>query len=210
MVSKRCMALLLLWSYTTIAVQTFSVWLQLPRNPLNIWNYWICEQTKHLFVAASNPHKPNFSVFTLSTFLKKESLRNLQMLHIILKCTCMKGIIRQFLKLSDRHLEERRCVWQYNHLNSRQTHTNRRVPLEALPGGSKAYIFADFRVCVMHVCLHVWPICPTENAPWYESSNGRLMLMTLAAAVSLLVFILSMSVFLCHRTRQAKTSKGPM
>ncbi|XP_042345969.1 hemicentin-2 [Plectropomus leopardus] len=49
-----------------------------------------------------------------------------------------------------------------------------------------------------------------EDAPWYESSNGRLMLMTSAAAVSLLVFILSMSVFLCRRAKQAKTSKGPI
>ncbi|XP_035528410.1 hemicentin-2 [Morone saxatilis] len=49
-----------------------------------------------------------------------------------------------------------------------------------------------------------------EDAPWYESSNGRLMLMTSAAAVSLLVFILSMSVFLCRRAKQTKTSKGPI
>lgn len=62
----------------------------------------------------------------------------------------------------------------------------------------------------MHVALHVWLICPTEDAPWYESSNGRLMLMTSAAAASLLVFILSMSIFLCRRAKQAKTSKGPM
>ncbi|XP_041799018.1 peroxidasin [Chelmon rostratus] len=49
-----------------------------------------------------------------------------------------------------------------------------------------------------------------EDAPWYESSNGRLMLMTSAAAVSLLVFILSMSVFLCRRAKRGKTSKGPI
>ncbi|XP_073341979.1 cell surface glycoprotein MUC18 [Pagrus major] len=49
-----------------------------------------------------------------------------------------------------------------------------------------------------------------EDAPWYESSNGRLMLMTSAAAVSLLVFILSMSVFLCRRAKQTRTSKGPI
>ncbi|KAM8734944.1 neural cell adhesion molecule 2 [Acanthopagrus schlegelii] len=49
-----------------------------------------------------------------------------------------------------------------------------------------------------------------EDAPWYESSNGRLVLMTSAAAVSLLVFILSMSVFLCRRAKQTKTSKGPI
>ncbi|XP_060906200.1 uncharacterized protein si:ch211-79k12.1 [Labrus mixtus] len=49
-----------------------------------------------------------------------------------------------------------------------------------------------------------------EDAPWYASSNGRLVLMTSAAAVSLLVLILSMSVFLCRRAKQAKTSKGPI
>lgn len=49
-----------------------------------------------------------------------------------------------------------------------------------------------------------------EDAPWYESSNGRLMLMTSAAAASLLILILSMSVFLCRRAKQAKTSKGPI
>ncbi|XP_038566865.1 uncharacterized protein si:ch211-79k12.1 [Micropterus salmoides] len=49
-----------------------------------------------------------------------------------------------------------------------------------------------------------------EDAPWYESSNGRLVLMTSAGAVSLLVFILSMSVFLCRRAKQSKTSKGPI
>ncbi|XP_023256850.1 hemicentin-2-like [Seriola lalandi dorsalis] len=49
-----------------------------------------------------------------------------------------------------------------------------------------------------------------EDAPWYESSNGRLILMTSAAAVALLVFILSVSVFLCRRAKQARTSKGPI
>ncbi|XP_040900616.1 carcinoembryonic antigen-related cell adhesion molecule 18 [Toxotes jaculatrix] len=49
-----------------------------------------------------------------------------------------------------------------------------------------------------------------ENAPWYESSNGRLILMTSAAAVALLVFILSVSVFLCRRAKQTTTSKGPI
>ncbi|XP_070823258.1 B-cell receptor CD22 [Chaetodon trifascialis] len=49
-----------------------------------------------------------------------------------------------------------------------------------------------------------------EDAPWYESSNGRLILMTSAAAVSLLVFILSMSVFLCRRAKRTRTSKGPI
>ncbi|XP_071324706.1 cell surface glycoprotein MUC18 [Trachinotus anak] len=50
----------------------------------------------------------------------------------------------------------------------------------------------------------------SENAPWYESTNGRLILMTSAAAVALLVFILSVSIFLCRRAKQARTSKGPI
>lgn len=49
-----------------------------------------------------------------------------------------------------------------------------------------------------------------EDAPWYATSNGRLMLMTSAAAVSLVVFILSMTVFLCRRAKKARTSKGPI
>ncbi|XP_034466049.1 uncharacterized protein si:ch211-79k12.1 [Hippoglossus hippoglossus] len=49
-----------------------------------------------------------------------------------------------------------------------------------------------------------------EDAPWYESSNGRLILMTSAAAVALLVFILSVSVFLCRRAKHTKTIKGPI
>ncbi|XP_041844882.1 uncharacterized protein si:ch211-79k12.1 [Melanotaenia boesemani] len=49
-----------------------------------------------------------------------------------------------------------------------------------------------------------------EDAPWYETTNGRLWLMTSAAAVSLFVFILSMSVFLCRRAKRIKTSKGPI
>ncbi|KAA8591735.1 uncharacterized protein si:ch211-79k12.1 [Etheostoma spectabile] len=50
----------------------------------------------------------------------------------------------------------------------------------------------------------------SEDAAWYESSNGRLILMTSAAGVSLFVFILSVSVFLCRRAKQTKTSKGPI
>ncbi|XP_070691660.1 advanced glycosylation end product-specific receptor [Pempheris klunzingeri] len=49
-----------------------------------------------------------------------------------------------------------------------------------------------------------------EDAPWYESSNGRLMLITVAMAVCLLAFIVSMSVFLYHRIKQLRTSKGPI
>lgn len=67
--------------------------------------------------------------------------------------------------------------------------------------------FADFAFRVIHVFLHV---CPTEDAHWYETSDGRLMLMISAVAVALVVFILSMIVFLCRRAKETKTSKGPM
>lgn len=49
-----------------------------------------------------------------------------------------------------------------------------------------------------------------EDAAWYESTNGRFILMTLAVAVVLLVFVVSMTVFLCNRSKQTKTSKGPI
>ncbi|KAM6910155.1 cell surface glycoprotein MUC18 [Xenentodon cancila] len=49
-----------------------------------------------------------------------------------------------------------------------------------------------------------------EDAPWYETTNGRLWLMISAAAMALFVFILSVSVFLCRRAKQIKTSKGPI
>ncbi|XP_012737213.2 uncharacterized protein si:ch211-79k12.1 [Fundulus heteroclitus] len=49
-----------------------------------------------------------------------------------------------------------------------------------------------------------------EDAAWYETTNGRLWLMTSAAAVSLLVFILSVTVFLCRRAKRIRTSKGPI
>ncbi|XP_029958870.1 leucine-rich repeats and immunoglobulin-like domains protein 2 [Salarias fasciatus] len=49
-----------------------------------------------------------------------------------------------------------------------------------------------------------------EDAPWYESSNGRLILMTSAAAASLVVFILSVTAFLCLRAKRVKTRKGPI
>ncbi|XP_068180831.1 peroxidasin homolog isoform X2 [Antennarius striatus] len=47
------------------------------------------------------------------------------------------------------------------------------------------------------------------NAPWYQSSNGFAVLMTSAAAVSLLVLFI-MAIFMCRRARRAKTSKGPI
>ncbi|CAN9513807.1 unnamed protein product [Ophioblennius macclurei] len=50
----------------------------------------------------------------------------------------------------------------------------------------------------------------SEDAPWYETSNGRLILMTSAAAASLVVFIISMTAFLCRRAKHAKTRKGPI
>lgn len=53
-------------------------------------------------------------------------------------------------------------------------------------------------------------MCPAEDARWYESSNGRLVLMTSTAALSLLVLVLSMTAFLCQRARRAKACKGPM
>ncbi|KAM6967595.1 vascular endothelial growth factor receptor 2 [Aplochiton taeniatus] len=49
-----------------------------------------------------------------------------------------------------------------------------------------------------------------EDAAWYESSNGRLALMTSAAGASLLVLILSMSVFICRRAKKLRTTKGPI
>lgn len=49
-----------------------------------------------------------------------------------------------------------------------------------------------------------------EDAHWYETSDGRLMLMISAVAVALVVFILSMIVFLCRRAKETKTSKGPI
>ncbi|KAM4735806.1 B-cell receptor CD22 [Anableps anableps] len=49
-----------------------------------------------------------------------------------------------------------------------------------------------------------------EDAAWYETTNGRLWLMTSAAAASLVVFILSVSVFLCRRAKRIRNSKGPI
>ncbi|KAM8869357.1 cell surface glycoprotein MUC18 [Spinachia spinachia] len=50
----------------------------------------------------------------------------------------------------------------------------------------------------------------SKDARWYESSNGRLLLMTSTAAASLLVFVVSMSVLLWRRAQSAKTCKGPI
>ncbi|XP_061573212.1 uncharacterized protein si:ch211-79k12.1 [Cololabis saira] len=49
-----------------------------------------------------------------------------------------------------------------------------------------------------------------EDASWYETTNGRLWLMISAAAMTLFVFILSVSVFLCRRAKRIRTSKGPI
>ncbi|XP_030013520.1 carcinoembryonic antigen-related cell adhesion molecule 18 [Sphaeramia orbicularis] len=50
-----------------------------------------------------------------------------------------------------------------------------------------------------------------KDAPWYKTSNGRLVLMTSgAAAAALLVFILFVSILQHRRAKQTKTSKGPI
>ncbi|XP_028986037.1 uncharacterized protein si:ch211-79k12.1 [Betta splendens] len=49
-----------------------------------------------------------------------------------------------------------------------------------------------------------------ENAPWYQTSSGRLVLSTSLAAVALALFIITMTVFLCRRAKRARTSKGPI
>jgi len=78
-----------------------------------------------------------------------------------------------------------------------------RLPEDALPGGGKLCRFGFYMI---HISLH----CPTEDAPWYVTTNGRLWLLTSAAAVALFVFILSVSVFVCRRAKRIRTSKGPM
>ncbi|XP_024917311.1 advanced glycosylation end product-specific receptor [Cynoglossus semilaevis] len=49
-----------------------------------------------------------------------------------------------------------------------------------------------------------------EDAPWYQSTDGRLILMTSASVAALLVLLLSMTVFLCRRAKRARTIKGPI
>uniref|UniRef100_A0A1A7WXF1 Ig-like domain-containing protein n=1 Tax=Iconisemion striatum TaxID=60296 RepID=A0A1A7WXF1_9TELE len=49
-----------------------------------------------------------------------------------------------------------------------------------------------------------------KDAAWYETTNGRLWLMTSAVAVSLLVFIMAVSVFFCRRAKRIRTNKGPI
>ncbi|XP_029928778.1 uncharacterized protein LOC115374146 [Myripristis murdjan] len=49
-----------------------------------------------------------------------------------------------------------------------------------------------------------------EDAPWYESTNMQITLITAAVALTLLVLMVFMTVFLCRRAKQAKTSKGPI
>ncbi|KAI4898245.1 hypothetical protein NFI96_018263, partial [Prochilodus magdalenae] len=48
-----------------------------------------------------------------------------------------------------------------------------------------------------------------EDAAWYETTTGRIALMTSAAGVALLVTIASMTACLCRRAKQRK-SKGPI
>ncbi|KAM9310598.1 uncharacterized protein KZ484_026458 [Pholidichthys leucotaenia] len=49
-----------------------------------------------------------------------------------------------------------------------------------------------------------------EEAAWYDTSNGYVLLTTAAAAGALLLFIISMSVFMCRRSKEATSSKGPI
>ncbi|XP_024122636.1 uncharacterized protein si:ch211-79k12.1 [Oryzias melastigma] len=49
-----------------------------------------------------------------------------------------------------------------------------------------------------------------EDAPWYETTNGRLWLLTSSAVVVLFVCILTVSLLLCRRAKKIKTSKGPI
>lgn len=64
----------------------------------------------------------------------------------------------------------------------------------------------------MYLCVSspVRLLCPAEDAPWYESTNMQITLITAAVALTLLVLMVFMTVFLCRRAKQAKTSKGPM
>ncbi|XP_051576271.1 uncharacterized protein si:ch211-79k12.1 [Myxocyprinus asiaticus] len=48
-----------------------------------------------------------------------------------------------------------------------------------------------------------------EDAAWYESTTDHVALMASAAGLLLLVIILSMTAYLCHRAKQRK-SKGPI
>ncbi|KAL4657701.1 cell surface glycoprotein MUC18-like [Arapaima gigas] len=48
-----------------------------------------------------------------------------------------------------------------------------------------------------------------EDAPWYDSTQGRIVLMTSAAGAGLLMLIMSVAVCLCRRTSATK-SKGPI
>ncbi|XP_076008879.1 uncharacterized protein LOC143002592 isoform X2 [Genypterus blacodes] len=47
-----------------------------------------------------------------------------------------------------------------------------------------------------------------ESAPWYKSTT--IPMTSAAAAVVILVLLVSMSVFLCRRAKQANTRKGPI
>ncbi|XP_037532783.1 uncharacterized protein si:ch211-79k12.1 [Nematolebias whitei] len=49
-----------------------------------------------------------------------------------------------------------------------------------------------------------------EDVAWFKTTVGHLWLTTSAAAVSLLVFILSLTAFLCRRAKRIRTSKGPI
>ncbi|KPP76745.1 hypothetical protein Z043_103892, partial [Scleropages formosus] len=47
------------------------------------------------------------------------------------------------------------------------------------------------------------------DAPWYDSTQGRIVLMTSAAGAGLLLLIMSVSICLCRRSSERK-SKGPI
>ncbi|XP_036393840.1 uncharacterized protein si:ch211-79k12.1 [Megalops cyprinoides] len=48
-----------------------------------------------------------------------------------------------------------------------------------------------------------------EDAPWYDSTEGRLILMTSGAGAGLLLLVMSVAVCLCRRA-SSKKSKGPI
>uniref|UniRef100_A0A8C6TI60 Ig-like domain-containing protein n=1 Tax=Neogobius melanostomus TaxID=47308 RepID=A0A8C6TI60_9GOBI len=51
----------------------------------------------------------------------------------------------------------------------------------------------------------------SEQASWYQTSDGLIVLTTVVAMMScLLVMILAVSVFLCRRAKKIRTSKGPI
>lgn len=65
----------------------------------------------------------------------------------------------------------------------------------------------------MYACvgLDIPLLCsPAEGLPWYKPISGELWAMMTAGAVCLVVFVLSISFFICRKFGKARTSKGPM